>query len=106
MKRALLTGMILTALAACSNDDNAPTTSSTSAAPAETPTVAEAPSPELGNWGFTLDARDLAVQPGDDFHRYASGTWLKEFEIPADRTRYGAFSVLADRVRRARARHH
>jgi predicted metalloendopeptidase len=28
---------------------------------------------------------DRAVKPGDDFHRYANGGWLKRTEIPPDR---------------------
>ncbi|MEQ3659601.1 MAG: M13 family metallopeptidase [Glaciecola sp.] len=53
--------------------------------------------PELGSFGIQLDARNLDVKPGDDFFMYASGTWYDNFEMPSDKTRYGAFSVLADR---------
>lgn len=52
---------------------------------------------ELGSFGVELDARNLAVKPGDDFFMYASGTWYDNFEMPADKTRYGAFSALAER---------
>lgn len=52
---------------------------------------------ELGSFGIELDARDLSVKPGDDFFNYAGGTWYKNFEMPADRTRYGAFDALAIR---------
>lgn len=51
--------------------------------------------PELGSFGVDLTARDLSVKPGDDFFRYCSGTWLHTTEIPADRTRWGAFDMLA-----------
>jgi putative endopeptidase len=34
------------------------------------------------------------VKPGDDFFTYANGTYLKNLQIPADRTRYGAFDAL------------
>ena len=30
----------------------------------------------LGTWGIDLTARDMSVKPGDDFQKYASGTWL------------------------------
>ncbi|GAC30127.1 M13 family metallopeptidase [Brumicola pallidula] len=53
--------------------------------------------PELGVFGIELAARNLAIKPGDDFFMYASGTWYDNFEMPSDKTRYGAFSVLADR---------
>lgn len=52
---------------------------------------------ELGTFGVDLDARNLAVKPGDDFFMYASGTWYDNFEMPADKTRYGAFTALAER---------
>ena len=51
---------------------------------------------ELGSFGIDLSRRDLSVRPGDDFFSHASGTWLKNFELPADRSRYGAFTGLAE----------
>jgi putative endopeptidase len=51
--------------------------------------------PELGSFGVDLTARDPSVKPGDDFFRYSNGTWIKTTEIPADRTRWGAFDMLA-----------
>ena len=52
---------------------------------------------ELGSFGVDLSARNEAVKPGDDFFMYASGTWYDNYEMPADKTRYGAFSGLAER---------
>ncbi|WP_110457448.1 M13 family metallopeptidase [Shewanella algidipiscicola] len=52
---------------------------------------------ELGSFGVDLTARNLAVKPGDDFFMYASGTWYDNYQMPADKTRYGAFTALADR---------
>jgi len=54
-------------------------------------------SAELGSFGVELDARDESVKPGDDFFKYAGGTWYDNFEIPSDKTRYGAFDKLAER---------
>ena len=51
--------------------------------------------PEIGAWGFDLGAMDKSVKPGDDFFRYAGGTWMKNTKIPADRTRWGSFNILA-----------
>ena len=39
---------------------------------------------------------DLSVKPGDDFYRYASGTWIKNNPVPAKETRWGSFNVLRD----------
>jgi endothelin-converting enzyme/putative endopeptidase len=36
------------------------------------------------------------VNPGDDFYRYASGTWLKQTNLPGDRGSIGVFSALDD----------
>ena len=54
-------------------------------------------SAELGSFGVELDARDESVKPGDDFFNYAGGTWYKNFDMPSDKTRYGAFDKLAER---------
>ena len=51
----------------------------------------------FGTWGVDLATRDLAVKPGDDFQRYASGKWLDANEIPADKSQNGVGSELADR---------
>ena len=54
-------------------------------------------SAELGSFGVELDARDESVKPGDDFFKYAGGTWYNNFDMPSDKTRYGAFDKLAER---------
>ncbi|WP_334063130.1 M13 family metallopeptidase [Alteromonas genovensis] len=64
----------------------------TKAEPAEAKAEAE-----LGSFGVDLSARNEAVKPGDDFFMYASGTWYDNYELPADKTRYGAFTGLAER---------
>ncbi|WP_108945755.1 M13 family metallopeptidase [Shewanella halifaxensis] len=52
---------------------------------------------ELGSFGIDLSARNEAIKPGDDFFMYASGTWYDNYEMPADKTRFGAFTALAER---------
>ena len=47
-------------------------------------------------YGIDATAADLAVRAQEDFFRHINGTWLKETEIPADKSIYGAFSILAD----------
>lgn len=43
--------------------------------------------------GIDVSAMDKAVKPGDDFYAYANGTWMKNTEIPADRSSIGGFLV-------------
>ncbi|WP_218353186.1 M13 family metallopeptidase [Alteromonas lipotrueiana] len=52
---------------------------------------------ELGTFGVDLSAMDKSVDPGEDFFRYASGNWYDNYELPADKTRFGAFTALRDR---------
>jgi putative endopeptidase len=60
--------------------------------------VAAADTAALGTWGVDLSGKDVAVKPGDDFHRFANGNWLKGTDIPADRSRFGAFDLLAEKA--------
>jgi len=39
---------------------------------------------------------DPSIRPQDDFYHYVNGTWLKNTEIPADKSDYGTFTALAD----------
>ncbi|MEZ0333519.1 MAG: M13 family metallopeptidase [Gemmatimonadales bacterium] len=44
--------------------------------------------------GLDRAGMDTTVQPGDSFWQYANGTWLKQAEIPADRSSWGPADVL------------
>ncbi len=44
--------------------------------------------------GIVLENMDTNVSPKDDFYNYVNGNWMKNTEIPADRTRWGGFGVL------------
>ncbi len=50
--------------------------------------------------GIDLSYMDKKVRPQDDLYRFMNGTWLKEFEIPADKSNYGSFSKLADEAQK------
>jgi predicted metalloendopeptidase len=68
------------------------------AAPQPTPTpvvTVNTPAPAARS-GIDKAQFDAAVRPQDDLYRAINGRWLKETEIPADRSNYGAFTVLAD----------
>ncbi|MGH3868488.1 MAG: M13 family metallopeptidase [Pseudonocardiaceae bacterium] len=55
------------------------------------------PPPALGS-GLLLPGYDRQVRAQDDLFRFANGQWLRTTEIPADRTRYGAFDALAEQA--------
>jgi endothelin-converting enzyme/putative endopeptidase len=57
-----------------------------------------------GASGLDLSARDLAVRPGDDFHRYASGSWLRTHPIPDAEPVYGvSLQMVQETERQLRA---
>nr|WP_295665913.1 M13 family metallopeptidase [Sphingomonas sp.] len=82
-----------TALAGCATmkaPDAAPAAEASAAA---TPMAAK---PAYGTFGFDEAGMDRAVQPGDSFYNYTSGTWAKNTPIPADKSNYGSFNILSD----------
>ncbi|MCP3863472.1 MAG: M13 family peptidase, partial [Aestuariibacter sp.] len=91
MKYTLIAASIAATLAltACSKSENPQVN--------QPQTEEAAATAQIGSFGVDLTARDMSVKPGDDFFMYASGTWYKNYELPADKTRFGAFSELADR---------
>jgi len=46
--------------------------------------------------GVDRAGMDTTFQPGDSFWQYANGTWLKQAEIPADRSSWGPADVLSE----------
>ncbi|MBM3929530.1 MAG: M13 family peptidase, partial [Sphingomonadales bacterium] len=52
--------------------------------------------PRIGTYGFDTKGMDTSVRPGNDFDKFASGTWERTTEIPADRASWGMFHVLQD----------
>jgi putative endopeptidase len=82
--RSLLLFAAVAALAACSKSkDPTPV-----AAPPAAPTAAIAP------WGFDMAGMDKAVKPGEDFFKFANGTWVSTSKIPNDLTSWGSFTKL------------
>jgi putative endopeptidase len=81
----------------------APEPAATATRPADATPAAPA-TPTLGEFGLDTTAMDTSVAPGDDFFAYTNGTWVKKFEIPADRSRYGSFTLLTEKaLERSRA---
>ena len=52
---------------------------------------------EPKNPRFSTNYMDRAVSPGEDFFQFADGQWVKDNPIPADKSRWGGFSELAER---------
>jgi putative endopeptidase len=46
--------------------------------------------------GLDLAGIDRSVVPGNDFFRYANGSWLAATQIPADRSSYGTGAMLVE----------
>ena len=52
--------------------------------------------PQYGSWGFDLSGADKATKPGDDFFRYANGTWVGKTDIPADKSAVSLRLAMTD----------
>lgn len=90
----LTTLLAASALSACATT---PPSQTGNADPiAVTETAAPAPKPEIGDFGFDVAGMDRSVKPGDNFYKYANGTWEKITPIPADKSNYGMFTALDD----------
>ncbi|MBS1002257.1 M13 family metallopeptidase [Acetobacter persici] len=59
-------------------------------------TPAAVPQASFGTWGVDLAGRDTAEKPGNNFFKYANGTYLDHLTIPSDMTSYGPFNALAE----------
>src|SRR5574337_568972 len=60
--------------------------------------VAQAPADTMKH-GIDPANMDTSVKPCDDFYAYSNGGWLKATQMPADKSRYGAFNELYDHNR-------
>ena len=91
----LTTLLAASALSACTTAPTGPVETAATT-PAAAPEAAPAPKPEIGDFGFDVAGMDRAVKPGDNFYKYANGTWEKITPIPADKSNYGMFTALDD----------
>ena len=48
--------------------------------------------------GPDLSGMDRAVRPQDDLFRHVNGTWLRTYQLPPDKTSFGTFAEVSDRV--------
>ncbi|MEL6474207.1 MAG: M13 family metallopeptidase [Pseudomonadota bacterium] len=106
LKSWLTATVAVCALGACGGEAtdtpaDAPATTQTQSAEREIVTT----TPDVwGDFGLNLETMDDGVHPGDNFYRFMNGSWLDTFEMPADRSRYGSFSLLAEKSEQ-RVRH-
>jgi len=61
------------------------------------PVAPAGPKAQIGDFGLDLTSGDPSVAAGDNFYQHASGAWLNNNPIPADRTRWGTFDMLASK---------
>lgn len=52
--------------------------------------------PKQETHGINVANMDRSVKPGDNFHLYCNGDWIKRTEIPPDRSRLSVFATLTD----------
>ncbi|GAB3047709.1 M13 family metallopeptidase [Stenotrophomonas tumulicola] len=80
-------------LAACGGDAPSGTPEAQQQAPAD-----DTAKPLLGSFGFDANGMDRSIAAGDNFFDFANGSWVKNTEIPADRSRFGSFNVIAEKT--------
>src|ERR1700680_42016 len=54
--------------------------------------------PQYGAWGYDAAGADKATKPGDDFFRFANGTWLDHTQIPPDKPDVSLRLAMTDRT--------
>ncbi|MBA3848406.1 MAG: M13 family peptidase [Opitutus sp.] len=58
------------------------------------PLLAAAATPAKLPSGFSVQHMDPGVDPRADFAKFAAGAWYEHFQMPADKSRFGAFDTL------------
>ncbi len=102
LKPLLLAASALALIAACSPGNGSGTAETASApetagASFEARPVTTIGRDDWGAFGIDLGSVKAATAPGDDFFDHVNGGWLDTFEMPADYSRYGSFSLLAEK---------
>lgn len=59
-------------------------------------TDAASSKPQYGSWGFDTAGAEMTIKPGDNFFRYANGTWLDRTPIPADKAAVSLRLAMTD----------
>ncbi|MCK9689055.1 M13 family metallopeptidase [Scleromatobacter humisilvae] len=91
-RRAALAAAALLAVASV-HAQTATTTTTT----VETTTTTSTATKTMGS-GIDRSGMDTSVRPQDDLFLAMNGTWVKNTQIPADKSRWGTFDALRDRT--------
>src|SRR5947209_3145961 len=59
---------------------------------------ATTPATTLSGHGIDLAGMDRSQKPGDDFFKFANGTWDKNTQIPSDRSWWGIAAALDEQA--------
>src|SRR6187397_2532324 len=65
-------------------------------APLTAPAADTSGKPQYDAWGFDLAGADTAMKPGNDFFRFANGTWIDKTQIPSDKPSYSLRLAMTD----------
>jgi putative endopeptidase len=101
MKKLLISSVCLAVLAACNSgteEQKANQEAAKQEITEQTSTTTTQAEQELVS-GIDKQHFDHSVRPQDDLFLHVNGKWLNEFEIPADKSNYGAFTMLAEQAR-------
>ena len=96
-KKIILASICIGLVACGSEETNTPAASEAAVSASTETSQPIAAFAELGSFGVDLSFQDPNTRAGDDFFRFTNGAWLDTFELPADRSAYGSFTVLGDR---------
>ena len=86
------------ALAPAQAQTTTTTTTTTTVMRTTTKTTTKTPAKGVLGSGVDRAGMDTSVRPQDDLFLATNGTWVKNTEIPADKSAWGAFYELRDRT--------
>ncbi|MBX3230602.1 MAG: M13 family metallopeptidase [Labilithrix sp.] len=100
IRSSAVSSVLILAAVACGDSTPPPVTpennSAAEAKAAQPPVSTYNGKPKLGKFGVDTAGMDTSVKPGADFYQYAGGTWMKENQIPADKSKWGMFDQLRE----------
>jgi putative endopeptidase len=88
----------LLVLALCGCQPSSEPAQTAVAGPTAEPDVGTVSEPTFMGSGIDTAGFDKATRPQDDFYQHVNGAWLRETEIPADKSNFGSFNLVADKT--------